>query len=52
MADAREEWLLTAGCDGFDAILPYLPEGLDGLVDKGMPERPRSANRFFQAAAD
>src|SRR5260370_27585949 len=33
-----EEWLTSFGCDGFNIMFPYLPQGLDDFVDKVVPE--------------
>jgi FMN-dependent oxidoreductase (nitrilotriacetate monooxygenase family) len=41
IADAMEEWLESAGCDGFNVMFPYLPGGLDAFVDKVVPELQR-----------
>ena len=41
IADQMEEWLTTEGCDGFNIMFPYLPEGLDDFVDKVVPELQR-----------
>jgi FMN-dependent oxidoreductase (nitrilotriacetate monooxygenase family) len=41
IADAMEEWLTTAGCDGFNVMFPTLPGGLDAFVDKVVPELQR-----------
>jgi alkanesulfonate monooxygenase len=41
ISDAMEEWLVTEGCDGFNVMFPYLPEGLDDFVDKVVPELQR-----------
>ena len=41
IADAMEEWLETAGSDGFNVMFPYLPEGLDDVVDMVVPELQR-----------
>jgi alkanesulfonate monooxygenase len=30
-----------AGCDGFNIMFPYLPEGLNDFVDKVIPELQR-----------
>ncbi|SEE78270.1 FMN-dependent oxidoreductase, nitrilotriacetate monooxygenase family [Rhizobiales bacterium GAS188] len=38
IADQMEEWLETEGCDGFNVMFPYLPEGLDDFVDRVVPE--------------
>ncbi|MDY6839983.1 MAG: NtaA/DmoA family FMN-dependent monooxygenase, partial [Pseudomonadota bacterium] len=41
VADQMEEWLLTEACDGFNILFPYLPEGLDDVVDRLVPELQR-----------
>ena len=41
IADEMEEWLTTEGCDGFNVMFPYVPEGLDDFVDKVVPELQR-----------
>ena len=41
IADSMEEWLVGEGCDGFNVMFPYLPEGLDDFVDKVVPELQR-----------
>jgi FMN-dependent oxidoreductase (nitrilotriacetate monooxygenase family) len=41
IADQMEEWLLEAGCDGFNVMFPYLPGGLDDFVDQVVPELQR-----------
>lgn len=41
VADQMEEWLLTDACDGFNILFPYLPEGLDDVVDRLVPELQR-----------
>jgi FMN-dependent oxidoreductase (nitrilotriacetate monooxygenase family) len=41
IADGMHEWLLTAGCDGFNVMFPYLPEGLDDFVGRVVPELQR-----------
>ncbi|WP_295852894.1 LLM class flavin-dependent oxidoreductase [Tardiphaga sp.] len=38
IADEMEEWLVSEGCDGFNIMFPFLPEGLDDFVDKVVPE--------------
>jgi alkanesulfonate monooxygenase len=38
IADEMEQWLETSACDGFNIMLPFLPEGLDDFVDKVIPE--------------
>lgn len=37
IADQMEEWLVERGCDGFNIMFPYLPEGLDDFVDQVVP---------------
>ncbi|WP_419728495.1 LLM class flavin-dependent oxidoreductase [Lichenicola sp.] len=41
IADQMEEWLLTAGSDGFNVMFPFLPAGLDEFVDRVIPELQR-----------
>ncbi|MBT0669263.1 LLM class flavin-dependent oxidoreductase [Novosphingobium profundi] len=41
IADEMERWLLEGGADGFNIIFPYLPMGLDDVVDKLVPELQR-----------
>jgi FMN-dependent oxidoreductase (nitrilotriacetate monooxygenase family) len=41
IADNMQEWLFTAGCDGFNIMFPYLPEGLDDVVARVVPELQR-----------
>ncbi|MET0721602.1 MAG: LLM class flavin-dependent oxidoreductase [Tardiphaga sp.] len=41
IADQMEEWLVTEGCDGFNIMFPFLPEGLNDFVDKVVPELQR-----------
>ena len=41
IADQMEAWLTGRGCDGFNVMFPYLPEGLDDFVDKVVPELQR-----------
>jgi alkanesulfonate monooxygenase len=36
-----ERWLLDDGCDGFNIMFPYVPEGLEDFVDKVVPELQR-----------
>ena len=33
-----EEWLEACGSDGFTIMFPYLPQGLDDVVDRIIPE--------------
>lgn len=41
IADEMEQWLVERGCDGFNVMFPYLPAGLDDVVDKVIPELQR-----------
>ena len=41
IADEMQEWLVERGCDGFNVMFPYLPAGLDDVVDKVIPELQR-----------
>ena len=41
IADEMEAWLDARGCDGFNVMFPYLPAGLDDVVDKVIPELQR-----------
>jgi FMN-dependent oxidoreductase (nitrilotriacetate monooxygenase family) len=41
VADQMEQWFLGRGCDGFNIMFPFLPEGLDAFVDKVIPELQR-----------
>ena len=43
IADAMQHWLMSEGCDGFNIMFPYLPEGLDQFVDRVVPELQRRA---------
>src|SRR3954449_2522754 len=38
IADQMEQWLTSEGCDGFNIMFPFLPEGLDDFVDRVVPE--------------
>ncbi|MGI9523018.1 MAG: LLM class flavin-dependent oxidoreductase [Hyphomicrobiaceae bacterium] len=37
IADEMHQWLVEKGCDGFNVMFPYLPEGLDDFVDSVVP---------------
>ncbi len=41
IADQMEQWLVEEGSDGFNVMFPYLPEGLNDVVDKVIPELQR-----------
>jgi alkanesulfonate monooxygenase SsuD/methylene tetrahydromethanopterin reductase-like flavin-dependent oxidoreductase (luciferase family) len=38
VADQMEQWFAERGCDGFNIMFPYLPEGLEDFVTKVTPE--------------
>ena len=38
IADEMEEWLETGGSDGFTVHFPFLPDGLNDVVDRVIPE--------------
>ena len=38
VADQMEQWFVERGCDGFNVMFPYLPEGLEDFVTKIVPE--------------
>jgi FMN-dependent oxidoreductase (nitrilotriacetate monooxygenase family) len=41
IADQMEEWLTGRGSDGFNIMFPFLPAGLDDVIDKVVPELQR-----------
>jgi FMN-dependent oxidoreductase (nitrilotriacetate monooxygenase family) len=41
IADEMEEWLETDACDGFNVMFPWIPGGLDEVVDLLIPELQR-----------
>ncbi len=41
IADQMEEWIETRGSDGFTLQFPYLPQGLDDVVERVIPELQR-----------
>ena len=41
VADGLERWFVERGCDGFNIMFPYLPEGLEDFVEKVVPELQR-----------
>jgi FMN-dependent oxidoreductase (nitrilotriacetate monooxygenase family) len=41
IADRMEEWLETRACDGFNVMFPFVPRGLDDVVDRLVPELQR-----------
>ncbi len=38
VADEMQRWLEEQACDGFNVMFPYLPAGLDDVVDRLVPE--------------
>lgn len=41
VANEMAEWLATNGSDGFNIVFPYLPQGLDDVVERLVPELQR-----------
>lgn len=41
IADEMEQWLVERGSDGFNVVFPYLPQGLDDVVNLLVPELQR-----------
>ncbi|WP_439617814.1 LLM class flavin-dependent oxidoreductase [Shinella sp.] len=41
VADEMAAWLWEEGSDGFNVVFPYLPQGLDDVVEKLVPELQR-----------
>ena len=41
IADKMEEYFHARGCDGFNIMFPYVPQGLDEFVDRVVPELQR-----------
>lgn len=41
VADEMEQWLVEEGSDGFNVAFPYLPQGLDDVVERLVPELQR-----------
>jgi len=41
VADEMQQWLDEAGCDGFTVVFPFVPQGLDDVVEKLVPELQR-----------
>jgi FMN-dependent oxidoreductase (nitrilotriacetate monooxygenase family) len=46
IVDQMEHWFVGRGCDGFNVMFPFLPEGLDDFVEKVVPELQR--RRLFR----
>ncbi|KAF7539674.1 hypothetical protein G7054_g2004 [Neopestalotiopsis clavispora] len=38
VADEMERWLVEEGSDGFNVVFPYLPQGLDDVAERLIPE--------------
>jgi FMN-dependent oxidoreductase (nitrilotriacetate monooxygenase family) len=38
IADEMEAWLFENGCDGFNVVFPFLPQGLTDVAEKLVPE--------------
>jgi FMN-dependent oxidoreductase (nitrilotriacetate monooxygenase family) len=41
VADEMEKWLVEEGSDGFNVVFPFLPQGLDDVVERLVPELQR-----------
>lgn len=41
VADEMEQWLLEEGSDGFNVVFPFLPQGLDDVATRLVPELQR-----------
>ncbi|KAI1135937.1 monooxygenase [Hypoxylon sp. FL0543] len=41
VADEMEQWLVEEGSDGFNVVFPFLPQGLDDVVNLLIPELQR-----------
>jgi FMN-dependent oxidoreductase (nitrilotriacetate monooxygenase family) len=41
IANEMEKWLQEEGCDGFTVVMPYLPQGLDDITEKLIPQLQR-----------
>lgn len=41
VADDMEQWLEEEGSDGFNVVFPYLPQGLDDVTERLVPELQR-----------
>jgi alkanesulfonate monooxygenase len=41
VADVMEEWYRDKACDGFNIVAPYLPGGLEKVIDLVVPELQR-----------
>lgn len=41
VAEEMEKWLVEEGSDGFNVVFPFLPQGLDDVAEKLVPELQR-----------
>ncbi|EME80923.1 uncharacterized protein MYCFIDRAFT_189269 [Pseudocercospora fijiensis CIRAD86] len=41
IADGMQKWLDEGACDGFTCVMPYLPQGLDDITQRVVPELQR-----------
>jgi FMN-dependent oxidoreductase (nitrilotriacetate monooxygenase family) len=41
IADDMQQWLSEEACDGFTVVMPFLPQGLDDVADRLVPELQR-----------
>jgi FMN-dependent oxidoreductase (nitrilotriacetate monooxygenase family) len=41
IADQMEKWLSEDACDGFTCVMPFLPQGLDDVAERLVPELQR-----------
>ncbi len=41
VADSMQEWFEGGACDGFNVMFPFVPQGLDEVVDHVVPELQR-----------
>ncbi|KAI1761179.1 Nitrilotriacetate monooxygenase component A/pristinamycin IIA synthase subunit A [Hypoxylon sp. FL1150] len=41
VADEMEQWIVQEGSDGFNVVFPFLPQGLDDVVERLIPELQR-----------
>jgi alkanesulfonate monooxygenase SsuD/methylene tetrahydromethanopterin reductase-like flavin-dependent oxidoreductase (luciferase family) len=41
IADEMRSWIEEEACDGFTVVMPYLPEGLDAICERLVPELQR-----------
>ncbi|XXH02937.1 hypothetical protein Hte_009327 [Hypoxylon texense] len=41
VADEMEQWIVQEGSDGFNVVFPFLPQGLDDVAERLIPELQR-----------